>query len=148
MSPGNGAISGARTRAPYSPGEHGYAGAPPRQKRYGTWSAWCPVAEGRSPLERAEKPTRPLFPEIFLEVASVESCLEGPGHADAVVVLGDRPVGLQRRERAARHQVVLVAGVHEPAAQAGEEDLLPLLDQVDDESGLGRGVWAAWPARG
>ena len=66
---------------------------------------------------------------------------EGAGHANAVLVHLEPAVGLRGRERTLRHQVVLVGCVHHPATQAVEEDLLPLLDQVDDPLRLGERVF-------
>ena len=48
--------------------------------------------------------------------------LEGGRHADAVLVLGQALVGLQRGERAAGEQVVLVGREDHPAAERAEED--------------------------
>ena len=58
-----------------------------------------------------------------------------------------RASGSPRRPRPrgngpAGEQVVLVGGEHEPAAEHGEERLLPALDQVDDRGGLVRRVRA------
>ena len=51
-----------------------------------------------------------------------------------LVVVGDRG------ERASGEQVVLVGGVHEPAAERAREAMLPLLDDVEDPFRLGARV--------
>ena len=58
--------------------------------------------------------------------------LELRGHADAVLVLGQVVVGVERRERPSGEQVVLVGRVDQPPAERGDEPLLPRVDDVDD----------------
>ncbi len=65
---------------------------------------------------------------------------EGAGHADAVLVLGEAVIGLDGRERPAGEEVVLVRRVHEAPTDGLHAQLLPLLDEVDDGTGLIRGV--------
>ena len=61
---------------------------------------------------------------------------EGPGHADAVLVLGKLVVGPGRGERSLGQQVVLVGGVDQAAAEGLLVDALPLGHGVDDEGRL------------
>ena len=92
------ATSGPSTRAPYSPvrmatGCRPVAGAGRRARPRG------PVAGGRGPVDGGEEPGPdpeggPLVP--------AEGGLEGPGHAQAVLVLGESLVGVRQAGRAAR----------------------------------------------
>ena len=97
-----------------------------------------PVAGGRRAVDPGEEaaldarsPPRPAPSELLLE---------GAGHADAVLVHGEPLVVVGGRERAPGQQVVLVGGVHQPAAEGGPVDVLPVRDGVDHGLGLGR-VW-------
>jgi hypothetical protein len=98
-----------------------------------------PVAGGRCPVHggeeaRAHPEGGPLVP--------TEGRLEGPGHAQAVLVLGEALVGGRRGKGPLGHEVVLVGGVHHPPSEGGAERLLPPLHGVADGGGLLPGVGA------
>ena len=67
---------------------------------------------------------------------------EGPGHADAVLVLGELVVRTGHRKRAPGQQVVLVRRVGQATAEDPRIDLLPLGHGVDDVRRLSRRVGA------
>jgi hypothetical protein len=96
-----------------------------------------PVPGGRGPVHGGEE-TR-SHPERGPSVSG-EGGLEGSGHPQSVLVLGEAFVGLGRRKRPLGHQVVLVGGEHHAPPDGGEERLLPLLHRVADRSRLASGV--------
>ncbi len=118
--------TGASTRAPYSPvriviGALAGGGVDRPQGDAGR-----AVALGRRPVDPGEEPGAGA---VGRHVGAGELGLHLAGelgrHADAVLVLREVVVGLERGERPVGEQVVLVGGVHEPAAQRGQEALLP-----------------------
>ena len=74
-----------------------------------------PVAGGRGAVDGGEEPGTDAEGGVLV---APEGRLEGPGHAQAVLVLGEALVGGGGREGPLGHQVVLVGGVDHPAAEA------------------------------
>ncbi len=66
----------------------------------------------------------------------VELPFEGPRHADTVLVHRETLVTVDGGKLSTRHDVVLVGGVHEPAPEGREVDVLPVVDGIDHSTRL------------
>ncbi len=99
-----------------------------------------PVPGSRCTLHPCEEPG--AHPARGVAGGAAERALEGPGHPDPVLVLGEVVVGRGRGEVETGQQVVLVGGVGEAPSEHGEVRLLPPGHRVAHGAGLGDGVLA------
>ena len=123
------------------PGQHGHRpGVDPRPRDRGPGQARRPVALSRRGVDRGEEAVaHPAGPDF---VGLGEGVDEGPGHADAVLVLGEPVVGPGGGERAVGQQVVLVGGIDQPAARASSCRSLCHSATVSTTKAASSVVWA------
>ncbi len=120
---------GASTSAPYAPVSTPIGASAPRTQGDRAGSSRGPVALGRGTVDPGEEAGLDAGGDIG---GTGELGLEGAGHADAVLVLGEPLVRVGLRERKPGLQVVLVGREHHPAAEHRQEGRLPPLDGLDD----------------
>ena len=126
---------GPSTRAPYSPVRMATGASPTGGGVGADRGARYPAAG--APSTAAKNPGR--TPSAARSIAA-EGGLEGPGHPQSVLVLGEALVGGRGRKGPLRHQVVLVGGEHHPPPDGCQKRLLPLLHHVAHRRGLATGV--------